>query len=409
MLRPDPRPGCAVERHQHERPVVALGQARGDDPDHPGMPVLAGEHIRSALAQRRHLTLGVEQDARLGVLALVVGAVELGRDLLRADWVLGEHQLETGVGAVHPPHRVQPRRQRERHRALVQLTATRARHGEQRTQARLRRRRQRPQAAAHQRAVLALQRDHVGDRCERHEVEVFVGAIEIPAAWQHGAPSGLPQAERQLVRNGGRAQVGTGVAAHRRMHDRRPRQRTVGARGVVIADHHLDPQRPREIHLLHRRDATVRGNQQARAAHRQAPDRAGVQPIPVAGTVGQIPVHVGSQRAQDAHQHCGGADPVDVVVAVHRDPHPGAHLGEDRGECLVDPLECGGRMLLIGRQEGPRPLGVGQPAAHQHLRNRPANPQLPFERLHLGCGHGAISKRLLGTIAAHPTGGSGRN
>ncbi len=107
-------------------------------------------------------------------------------------------------------------------------------------------------------------------------------------------------------------------------------------------------------------------------------------PYPSLARSGRYQSDVGAQRPQDAYQHRGGADPVDVVVAVHGDPRPGAHLGEDRRERLVDALKRGGRMLLIGRQERTRPLGVGQPAAHQHLRDRPTHPQLPFERLHLG-------------------------
>ncbi len=68
--------------------------------------------------------------------------------VLRARGVLGEDQLEAGVGAVHPPRRVQPRRQRERHGALVELRLRMARA----TASSARRpglavRRQRPQAA----------------------------------------------------------------------------------------------------------------------------------------------------------------------------------------------------------------------------------------------------------------------
>ena len=37
----------AVERDEHARPVVALGDARGDDPDDARVPALAGEDVRS--------------------------------------------------------------------------------------------------------------------------------------------------------------------------------------------------------------------------------------------------------------------------------------------------------------------------------------------------------------------------
>ena len=38
----------AVERDQHRRAVVALGDPRGDDADHARVPALAGEHVRGA-------------------------------------------------------------------------------------------------------------------------------------------------------------------------------------------------------------------------------------------------------------------------------------------------------------------------------------------------------------------------
>ena len=51
--RPEPVPRVAVERDQHDRAVVALGDPRGDDPDHARMPALAGEHVaRSARPAR---------------------------------------------------------------------------------------------------------------------------------------------------------------------------------------------------------------------------------------------------------------------------------------------------------------------------------------------------------------------
>ena len=104
------------------------------------------------------------------------------RDLRRAQRVLGEEQLEPGVGAVQAPGRVQPRREREAERALVDAARVDARDRHQRAQPRLARRRQRAQATAHERAVLADQRDHVGDRRERDEVEVVLELARVAPA-----------------------------------------------------------------------------------------------------------------------------------------------------------------------------------------------------------------------------------
>src|SRR6202020_2891323 len=42
----------SVQGDQHERPVIALDQARGDDPDDARMPAVPGEHVRGQLATR---------------------------------------------------------------------------------------------------------------------------------------------------------------------------------------------------------------------------------------------------------------------------------------------------------------------------------------------------------------------
>ena len=59
------------------------------------------------------LALGLEEDPLLDVPPLGVRVVELLGDLLRALGVVGEHQLEPGVGTVQPARRVDPRSQPE--------------------------------------------------------------------------------------------------------------------------------------------------------------------------------------------------------------------------------------------------------------------------------------------------------
>ena len=51
--RPDPVPSVAVERDQDRRPVVALGDPGGHDPDHARVPALAGQHVRRARGRAR--------------------------------------------------------------------------------------------------------------------------------------------------------------------------------------------------------------------------------------------------------------------------------------------------------------------------------------------------------------------
>ena len=82
--RPEPVPWSPSSAISSDRPVVALGEPRGDDADHARVPVRAGEHVGRLLAGRGDLRLGLEDDPRLDVAALRVGLVELRGDRVRA-------------------------------------------------------------------------------------------------------------------------------------------------------------------------------------------------------------------------------------------------------------------------------------------------------------------------------------
>ena len=75
----------AVERDHDRGAVVALGEARGDDPDHARVPALPGDHQRRRLAevlgQLASRRLGGGVDLALGRPPLAVRAAELGGDL----------------------------------------------------------------------------------------------------------------------------------------------------------------------------------------------------------------------------------------------------------------------------------------------------------------------------------------
>jgi hypothetical protein len=140
-----PRAGplVALERQHHARAMVALGDPRGDDPDDPGMPALAGQHVGRLLAQLAHLRLGVEEDPRLGMAALGVGPVELVGDRRGALGVVGEHELEPRVGAIQAARGVDARREAKADGARVDRAGIDLGHAQQRADARLGRGRQR--------------------------------------------------------------------------------------------------------------------------------------------------------------------------------------------------------------------------------------------------------------------------
>ncbi len=66
--------------------------------------------------------------------------------------------------------------------------------------------------------------------------------------------------------------------------------------------------------------------------------------------------------------------PLNVVVAVDRDPLPASHVVQDRLQRLVDPGKRAGWVLLLSGQKGLCRDWVAETAAHQHLRHRRAYP-----------------------------------
>ena len=183
--RRDRAPGAgalvAVEGDQDRRAVVALGDPRGDDPDHAGVPALGRQHERVAGRVLGDQRLGLEADPGLHVASLGVDEVELVRDGPRAVLVLGQQELEARVGAVQPPgRRSAAGRAGSRSRTRRgPLGSTRA------TSISARRPTLRVEASAFRpwrtsRRFSPVQRHDVGDRGQRDQVEILLGELAGP-------------------------------------------------------------------------------------------------------------------------------------------------------------------------------------------------------------------------------------
>ena len=177
MLRPDPfaRPSASTAR------TIAGTSCRSTSreatiPTTPGCQPSPATTMTGADAQLvgepAEGGLGLVGDLPLGLAALVVGGVELGGDRRGASGVVGEHQLDPGVGAVEAPGGVQPRAEAEGDVALVDPLGLDPGGFHQRPQAGAGRAPDLVEPAADQEAVLADERDEVGDGGERDEVEV---------------------------------------------------------------------------------------------------------------------------------------------------------------------------------------------------------------------------------------------
>ena len=134
---PEPRAARPVERDQHDRAVVALGQARGDDPDHARVPALAGEHVGARARPARRPALR----PRSGSAARPRGA---RRWRGRAPAAICRARSGSSVSSSSRPASARYRRpaalmrgaEREAERALVDAPGVDARDAHQRAQAR---------------------------------------------------------------------------------------------------------------------------------------------------------------------------------------------------------------------------------------------------------------------------------
>ena len=161
---------------QHDRPVVALDEPRGDDADHALVPAGAGDHVGAATPALLGPLLdrldGLPQDPLLDGLPVAIQVLELGGELLRGLTLLRQQELERGFGPAEPSGGVQARREPEADRTGVDRGRIHARRAHQLLEAGLLRARQLPQPGDGQAAVLVQERHDVGDGGDRDEVEV---------------------------------------------------------------------------------------------------------------------------------------------------------------------------------------------------------------------------------------------
>ena len=266
-LRPEPLPRSPSSAISTTGRWWLLGQPRGDDPDHARMPALAGQHVgaraSAELAPRSALR------PRSGCASRPARRSGLARSSSSA---ICAARSGSSVSSSSSPASARYRRPAAfRRGASAKATArsstlpgSTARDGHQRAQPGLGGAGQRAQAAAHERAVLAEQRHHVGDRRQRHQVEIAARAR------RSSRPARSRQRLGELVGDGRRAQIGARVAAQRRMHDRRVGQHAVGARAWWSVTTTSIPSASRARDLLDGRDRAVDGDQQPRAALRRA-------------------------------------------------------------------------------------------------------------------------------------------
>ena len=161
---------------EHDRPVEALDEARGDDPDHAFVPVLVPQHVATTATSRLgHRVDGCDRLAQNPVLDGLTIAVQLLEGVgvpARLVGVVREHELERDVGPAEPARGVDARCEPEADGARIDGCRIDARAAHERLEPGTAGRRERAEAGSRERAVLVDERDDVGDRGQRDEIEV---------------------------------------------------------------------------------------------------------------------------------------------------------------------------------------------------------------------------------------------
>ena len=89
----------------------------------------------------------------------------------------------------------------------------------------------------------------------------------------------------------------------------------------------LEPERAAPRNLVDGRDAAVDGEHEPVALLGQPRERLAASAVAFLEAAGQVPADVGAEIAEAEHRERGGADTVDVVVAVDADPRARADRG----------------------------------------------------------------------------------
>jgi hypothetical protein len=235
-----------------------------------------------------------------------------------------------------------------------------------------------PQAIPHQHAVLSLERHQVRHRRQRHQIQVVqqesVVGIELPT-----------DQLAQLVGQSGAAETLLGVRAVGpiRVDDRDGAGELTGHR-VVVGDHHVDASGLRLGDGLVGHRAAVGGHDEGRTDLLGAGQARRPEIVAVPQAMGHEGLDVTTQVSEPPGEQRGGADPVDVVVAVHQHSLAGSDRIGDPGGCVRTARQFGRivQVAQLGPQEALRVVGIGAGPHREHRTDRRRQPERALERSH---------------------------
>ena len=130
---------------------------------------------------------------------------------------------------------------------------------------------------------------------------------------------------------------------------------------MVVCHDHVEPEGACLRDLLDGRDPAVHRQNERDPVLRKPADRVARDAVALLEPARQVPADVGAELAQGQHGERGGANAVDVVVAVHTDPL----ARRDRGQ---DPLDGGAG---VAQEQW---IVTGQLACEERSAQSPASP-----------------------------------
>ena len=160
---------------------------------------------------------------------------------------------------------------------------------------------------------------------------------------------------------------------------------------VVVGDHHVHAQLPGAVHLRHRGNAVVHGDNQGDALLVECLHGVEVHAVALPLPLGYVIHHVGAHGLQVGEQDGGGGDAVGVVVAIDGDSLKALNGAVDALHRLVHVLhQKGVGKLPAGEQVADFPLLRKAPYLQEHgeekgqgIPLRDLGRPLPVERGHL--------------------------
>jgi hypothetical protein len=285
------------------------------------------------------------QRGALQRLPLRVAVVELRRDLLGAERVPGQQQLETEGGILEPSGGVDAGGEPEADGAAADLSGD-PRDTLQRLHPYPLRQGQQLQSIARQDTVRADKRHHVCDGTQRDQIEVIADIRLIPPEVPDLAqPAAHRYYQVESDTDSGERLEREAAPRLQRIHDGAGFGKPVGGR-MMVGDDEIDAALAAAESFVDGAYPAIDGDEERGAAIDGGLDAVRGEPIPLGEPLGDEGEAVKANGAEEGDQEGDRGDAIDVVIAMNADPLP---LGKSEAEPVDRVLHAGEKLRIVKR------------------------------------------------------------